>query len=78
MIIYDGVWFGNLYLSDILVSHSADLLDVGSTLRHVLERVAREDELILLVGGNLDIDTLGHDDTADDLLSNKVSDLDLE
>lgn len=65
------------YLSDILVSHPADLLDIGSTLRHVLQRVTREDELILLGGGSLNIDTRLHDNSADELLADEVSDLNL-
>lgn len=65
------------YLSDILVSHPADLLDIGSTLRNVLKRVAREDELILLGGGSLNINTGLHNDLSDELLADEVSDLDL-
>ena len=65
------------YLSDILVSYSADLLDVGSGLGNVLEGVSEELELILLVIGGLDLDTWLHDDSADNLLTNEVSDLDL-
>jgi hypothetical protein len=37
------------YLPDILVSHSADLLDVGGGLGNVLEGVASQLQLILLV-----------------------------
>lgn len=65
------------YLSDILVSHPADLLDIGGTLRHVLQRVTREDELILLGGGSLNIDTRLHDNSANELLADEVSDLNL-
>jgi hypothetical protein len=43
----------------------------------VLQRVASQDELILLGLGQLDIDTLLHDDSADNLLSDEVSDFDL-
>lgn len=67
-----------MYLSDILVSHPADLLDIGSTLRYVLDRVAREDKLVLLGGGDLNLDTGLHNNTADNLLANEVSDLDLK
>jgi hypothetical protein len=66
------------YLSDILVSHPADLLDIGSTLGNVLERVTREDELILLGGGSLNINTGVHNNTANKLLADEVSDLNLE
>lgn len=65
------------YLSDILVSHSADLLDIGGALRHVLEGVAEQDKLILLGGGGLDFDTGLHNDAANDLLADEVSDLNL-
>ena len=66
------------YLSDILVSHSADLLDIGGALGDVLEVVAGEDELVLLGGRGLDLDTGLHDDAADELLADEVSDLNLE
>lgn len=65
------------YLSDILVADLADLLNVGSTLRYVLERVAGQNELILLRGRDGDIDALGHDYAADNLLANEVADLNL-
>lgn len=66
------------YLTDILVPHLADLLDIGGALGDVLQAVAEQDELILLVLGDLDIDTLVHDDAADDLLADEVTDLNLE
>lgn len=66
------------YLSDILVSYSADLLDIGGGLGNVLERVSEKLELVLLVLGGLNLDTWLHDDSADNLLTNEVSDLDLE
>jgi hypothetical protein len=46
-------------------------------LRNVLERVTREDELILLGGGSLNINTGVHDNSADELLADEVSDLNL-
>lgn len=61
------------YLSDILVAHSADLLDVCRGLGDSLEGVAGQDELILLGLGDLDVDTLLHEDSADELLTNKVA-----
>jgi len=64
-------------LSDILVADSADLLDVGSGLRDLLEIVTGELELVLDVLGSLDIDTVGQDDATDDLLAQEVSDLNL-
>lgn len=65
-------------LSDILVSHPADLLDIGGALGHVLEGVTPQNKLILLGLGRLDINTLLHDDSSDNLLADEVSDLDLE
>jgi hypothetical protein len=65
------------YLTDILVSHLADLLDIGGTLRDVLERVTLQNKLVLLGGGDLDLDTGAHDDSADQLLANEVTDLNL-
>lgn len=61
------------HLPDILVPDSADLLDVGSALRDILNRVTAEDQLILLVLGNLDIDTGAHDHPPDDLLADEVA-----
>lgn len=74
-----GTFLGLLstYLTNILVSHLAGLLDIGSTLRHILQRVTLQDKLILLGGRNDDIDTSAHDDSADQLLTDEVSDLDL-
>lgn len=63
----------NSYLSDILVSHSADLLDVCRALGHSLKGVAGEGQLILLALGDLDSDTTLHSDPAHKLLANEVS-----
>lgn len=43
----------------------------------VLERVAAQDKLILLRSGDGSLNTLGHGDSADNLLANEVTDLDL-
>ena len=61
------------YLPDILVSHSADLLDVGGGLGNVLEGVAPQLQLILLVLRRLDLNTWLHNDSSDNLLANEVS-----
>lgn len=61
------------HLSDILVSYSADLLDVCCALGDVFERVTEQLEFIFLVFGCLDFDTGLHDDSADDFLTNEVS-----
>lgn len=61
------------YLTDILVAHPADLLDISSGLGDTLEGVAGEDKLILLGLGDLDIDTGLHNDAADDLLADEVA-----
>jgi hypothetical protein len=66
------------YLSDILVAHPADLLDIGSALRDVLQVVAEQDDLVLLVLGDLDVDALGHLHPSHNLLADEVADLDLE
>lgn len=60
-------------LSDILVAHPADLLDIGRTLRDVLERVAQQDELVLLRLGDLDVDTGLEGDVADNLFADEVT-----
>ena len=57
------------HLSDILVADSADLLDVGSALGDLLEVVTGELQLVLDVLGSLDLDTVGHNDTANELLA---------
>ncbi len=63
----------SLYLPDILVPHSADLLNVGRALRYILEGVAAEDELVLLRLGDLDVDTRLHRHSPHQLLADKVS-----
>lgn len=63
-------------LSDILVSHSGDLLNVSSRLGDVLQRVASEDQLVLLGSGDLHSDTFQNIDSSHLLLSQEVSDLD--
>lgn len=66
------------YLTDILVANTANLLDIGGGLGNILQRVTGEGKLILLVLGDLDIDTLVHLDATDDLLADEVADLDDE
>lgn len=61
------------HLSDILVSDSANLLDVCGALGNLLDVVAHEDKLILLSLGGLDVDTVLHDDLSHDLLAQEVS-----
>lgn len=61
------------YLSDILVPHSANLLDICSALRDSLNGVSRKLDFILDVGGNLNLDTGLASDTADNLLAEEVS-----
>lgn len=63
----------NTNLPDILVSHPADLLDVGSALGDTLEGVTAENELVLLGSGDGNLNTGLHDDLANDLLANEVS-----
>ena len=60
-------------LSDILVAHPADLLDIGRTLRDILEGVARQDELVLLRLGDLNVDTGPEGDVPHNLLADKVT-----
>lgn len=64
-------------LSDILVSDSADLLNIGSSLGNFFQRVAGENDLILDVLGGNNLNTLGDVDAADNLLAQEVTDLDL-
>jgi hypothetical protein len=61
------------HLTDILVSDTADLLDVGGRLGHTLEGVTGEDELILDVGGGSDVDIRLGSDAADVLLTEEVA-----
>lgn len=60
-------------LTDILVSYTADLLDVGGGLRDGFERVSGELELILDVLGGLNIDAWLHGDVAHKLFTQEVS-----
>lgn len=53
------------------------MLDICGALRHVLDRVTRQLQLILLVLAGLDLHTRAHDDLAHNLLADEVSDLDL-
>lgn len=62
-------------LTDILVSDSADLLDVGTVLGNSLQGVTRQDQLVLLGGGVLDGDTIEDLHLSDSLLTQEVSDL---
>lgn len=62
------------HLTDILVSDTADLLDVGGGLGHTLEGVTGEDELILDVGGGSDVDIGLGSDATDVLLTEEVAD----
>lgn len=64
---------GYIYLPDILVSYSANLLDVGGALRDVLEGVSEQDKLILLCRRHLNVNSWLHDNSSDDLLANEVS-----
>jgi hypothetical protein len=61
------------YLPDILVTDSADLLDVGGALGDGLQGVTGELELILDVAGDSDLDTGLGGDTTNDLLTQEVS-----
>lgn len=62
-------------LTDILVSDSADLLDVSSVLGNSLQGVTGQNQLILLGGGVLDSDTVEDLHLSDSLLTQEVSDL---
>lgn len=68
-----GICGGGTNLSDILVPHTADLLDVGGALGDLLEVVAGELELVLDVLRGLDVDAGGHGDPADELLAQEVA-----
>lgn len=68
-----GVEVRDPYLTDILVSHSADLLDVCRALGYSLKRVTSDGQLVLLALGDLDIDTTLHGDPAHELLADEVT-----
>lgn len=61
------------YLPNILVPNSADLLNVCGTLWNVLQRITVELYLILLILGNLYINTWVHGDLANNLLPDEIS-----
>ena len=60
------------YLSNILVPDSANLLDIGSTLRNTLKGVSENLELILDIGGSNNLNTRVGRHTANVLLAQKV------
>jgi hypothetical protein len=60
-------------LSNILISYSADLLEVCSALGDTLKIVSVELKLILDVLGSLDINTGVHSDPAGNFLAQEVS-----
>lgn len=62
-------------LTDILVSDTANLLDVSSVLRDSLQRVTVNSQLILLVGRRLDGNTIENLHLSNSLLTQEVSDL---
>lgn len=61
------------HLSDILVSYSADLLDIGGALGNILKGVSGQLKLILDVLRWLDSNTFSHLNLTDDLLADEVS-----
>jgi len=61
--------------SDILVAHSANTLDRRSRLGDVLDVIALENKLILLCLGLGDDNTIKHIDMPDELLAQKVPNL---
>ena len=65
------------YLTDILVSDTADLLDIGGALGHILQGVTGELELVLDVGGGDDVDAGAGRNAANELLTQEVADLDV-
>lgn len=80
-VLVDQTTLGNVdtiqELTDILVSDSADLLDVSGVLRNSLQGVTGKDQLILLGGGGLNGDTVKDLHLSDSLLTQEVSDLDV-
>lgn len=69
---YSTTWRLPTYLAYILIPNAADLLDVGGTLRHILQRIPRELYLIFLVLGDFNVHTWVHSDSSNDLLSNEI------
>jgi hypothetical protein len=61
------------HLTDILVTDTADLLNVGGGLGDSLQGVTGELELILDVGGGEDLNTSLGSQTADELLTKEVA-----
>jgi hypothetical protein len=61
-------------LTDILVLDETRLLDIGSGLGDVFERVTGQNKFILLGLGSRDSDTFTHLDVEDDLLTQEVTD----
>ena len=61
-------------LTDILVSDTADLLNISGVLGNVFNRVTGQDQFILLGGREFDIDTFSNWDQSDLLVTQEVSD----
>ena len=64
-------------LSDVLVLDGGRLLDQGGGLRHGLDGVAGQDELVLLLLAVLALDAVVHAHLADELLAKEVPHLQL-
>ncbi len=62
-----------MYLPNILVPDSTNLLDICSTLWHILQRVSRQLKLILYVLRGLDVHAGMHGHPSNNLLPNEVS-----
>lgn len=60
------------YLSNILVPNLADLLDICRTLRNAFERVAQNNQLVLLRLRDFKVDARLHHDASHDLFADKV------
>lgn len=62
------------HLSNILISDSTYLLDIGCTLRNILQRVSSENQLVFLAFRYLYINALMHHNPPDNLLANEIPD----
>ena len=62
------------YLSDVLISDSTYLLDIGCTLRNILQRVSGKNQFVFLVFRYLHINAWMHYNPSYNLLANEVPD----
>lgn len=60
-------------LSNILVPHPTDLLNIRRALRHILQRISGDGQFVFLALRYLNINTFVHRDSSNNLLPQEIS-----